>query len=104
MKELRKKGLAVRLSVGLGVAAVLYVGRVCALFAAGLLVFAVVKGAWGLAGVAGMACLVGSIACGLTSGAYLKRDDATVGRLVLVGAGATALMFLGVVLVALQLR
>jgi hypothetical protein len=99
----KEKGLAARLSIGLGVAALLYLGRTCALFAAGLLVFAVVEQAWGAVGVVGMACLVGSAACGIATGVYLKRDG-EVGRLVLVAVGATVLMFLGAVLVAIQLR
>jgi hypothetical protein len=99
-----RKSLAARLSIGLGVAAVLYVGRVCAFFAAGLLLYAVVEKAWGVVGVLGMASLLGSVACGIASVGYLKRDAGLVGRLVLVGVGAIVLMFLGAALVGLQLR
>lgn len=85
-------------------AALMYVGRVCALFAAGLLVYAVVEKAWGAVGVLGMVSLVGSAACGIASGVYLKRDAGAVGRLVLVAVGAIVLMPLGAALVAMQLR
>jgi len=96
------QALAARISVALGVAALLYLGRVCAVFAAGLLLFAVVEKAWGPGGALGMASLVGSVACGIASVVYLKRE--AVGRLVLVSVGAIVLMFLGAVLVATQLR
>jgi hypothetical protein len=99
----QNKRLVARLSAGLGVAALMYVGRVCALVAAGLLLVAVVQQAWGVAGAFGMASLAGSVACGIASGGYLKRESGTVGRLVLVAVGAIALMFLGAVLVATQL-
>jgi hypothetical protein len=98
-----KWGLAGRLSAGLGVAVLMYVGRVCAWFAALLLVFALVEQAWGAVGGLGMASLVGSAACGIASEVYLRRDG-SVGRLVLVAVGATVLMALGAVLVAIQLR
>jgi len=96
------QALAARLSVALGVAALLYVGRVCAVFAAGILLYAVVEEAWSSGGALGMASLVGSVACGSASVVYLKRE--AVGRLVLASLGAIVLMFLGVVLVATQLR
>jgi hypothetical protein len=93
-----------RLSVGLGVAVLMYFGRVCAWFAAFLLVFAVVEGAWGAVGALGMASLVGSAGCGIATVVYLKRADGSAGGLVLASVGAIVLMVLGAALVALQLR
>jgi hypothetical protein len=92
-----------KLAIGLGVAVLMYVGRTCAVFAAGLLLFAVIEQAWGAVGVLGMTSLVGSAACGIASHVYLKRDG-MVGRLVLVAVGAIALAVLGAILVAVQLR
>jgi hypothetical protein len=97
------RNLATRLSVGLGVAALMYVGRVCALFGAGLLLYAVFEGAWGPAGVLGMANLAGSFTCGVVSSVSFRRDAGQVGRLVLVNIGAIVLLFLGAMLVATQL-
>lgn len=98
------RNLAARLSVGLGLAALMWVGRVCALFGAGLLLYAIFEGAWGPAGVLGMANLAGSFTCGIVSSVYFRRDAGLIGRLVLVNVGAIVLMVLGAALVAVQLR
>lgn len=98
------KGLALRLTAGLGVAAVVYVGRVCSWFAGLLVLYVVVEGAWGVAGAFGVASSAGSIACGIGTSVFLKRDAGRIGRLVFSAVGAIVLMLLGAVLVGLQVR
>ncbi len=102
--ETSKRRLAARLSAGLAVAALLYVGRACSLFAAFLLVYMLVEQAWGVAGVASMVAAVGSIACGLTAGRVLRHDAGQVRHLVMVGAGAIVLLFAAAALLAVQMR
>lgn len=91
-------------AVKLGVAALLYVGIVSSVFAAIVVVYAVVEQAWGFAGVAGIVAAMGSMVCGLeAAGAAKKRGEFPVRRLALLSTGAIVLMFAGAILVVVQL-